>query len=74
MISQMFFYIASSITIIWGIAHLFPTKTIVKGFGEISTDNKNFIIMEWLAESVSLVFIGIIITGVTLIDMTSRVA
>jgi len=74
MISQMFFYIGSSITIIWGIAHLFPTKTIVKGFGEISTDNKNFIIMEWLAESVSLVFIGIIITGVTLIDMTSRVA
>ncbi len=74
MIPQIFFYIAGSITIIWGISHLFPTKAVVKGFGEISPDNKNIISMEWIVEGVSLVFIGIIITGVTLIDMTSRVA
>ncbi len=74
MISQIFFYVAGSITIIWGISHLFPTKAVVKGFGEISADNKNIITMEWIVEGVSLIFIGIIITGVTLIDMTSRVA
>ena len=27
----------------WGIAHLFPTMSVVKGFGEISTDNRRII-------------------------------
>jgi hypothetical protein len=53
--------IGAAITIIWGISHLFPTKSVVKGFGDITADNKNIIAMEWIVEGVSLIFIGIIV-------------
>ena len=66
--------IGAAITIIWGVAHLFPTKSVVKGFGNITADNKNIIAMEWIVEGVSLIFIGIIVLGVGFIDATSNVA
>jgi hypothetical protein len=68
MISRILFYISGGITIVWEIAHLFPTKSIVKGFGEINTDNRNIITMEWIIEGVSLIFIGFIVIGITIID------
>jgi hypothetical protein len=74
MVSQILFYIGSGITIIWGISHLFPTKSIVKGFGEISTDNKNIITMEWIVEGVALIFIGFIVLGITIIEPANNSA
>ena len=66
--------IGAAITIIWGVAHLFPIKSVVKGFGDISTDNKNIIAMEWIVEGVSLIFIGIVVLGVNFIDAVSETA
>lgn len=48
-------------TIVWGVAHLFPTKSVVKGFGEISEDNKRIITMEWINEGLTLIFLGLLI-------------
>jgi hypothetical protein len=67
-------YIASLLPTLWGIAHLFPTKSVVKGFGEISNDNKLIITMEWIIEGVALIFIGIIIFAVTIINHSSPVS
>ena len=53
--------------IIWGIAHLFPTKSVVKGFGDISIDNKNILKMEWVTEGFSLIFTGVLLLSVTII-------
>jgi hypothetical protein len=61
-------YIASGLTCIWGIAHLFPTKNIVDGFGEISEDNRQIITMEWIIEGASLIFIGLLVGVVTFVD------
>ena len=62
--------IAGSIIImLWGIAHLVPTKNIIKGFGEISEDNKKIITMEWIAEGLTLIFLGLI---VFMLKMTGR--
>jgi hypothetical protein len=61
-------YVGSSLPLLWGIAHLFPTKSIVKAFGEISEDNKNILTMEWLIEGIALIFIGISVATVTTID------
>ena len=72
MTGHILIIIGAAITIIWGVAHLFPTKSVVKGFGDISTDNKNIIAMEWIVEGVSLVFIGIVVLGVNFIDATSH--
>ena len=74
MTGQILIIIGAGITIIWGVAHLFPTKSIVKGFGDISTDNKNIIAMEWIVEGVSLIFIGITVLGVGFIDAVSETA
>lgn len=51
----------------WGTAHLFPTRTIVKGFGEIGTENRRVITMEWIYEGTTLIFAGLVIAAVTLI-------
>ena len=60
MANEVLLYISSIIIFIWGIAHLIPTKSIVDGYGEISTDNKRIITMEWIAAGISICFIGII--------------
>jgi hypothetical protein len=74
MFSQILFFVGGSITLIWGIAHLFPTKSVVKGFGDISTDNKHIITMEWIVEGVALIFVGSIVIGITIIDLTNNLA
>ena len=71
---EVFFYIAAGLTSFWGISHLLPTKNIVRDFGEISADNKQIITMEWIIEGISLIFIGVLLAGVTYIDSESPVS
>lgn len=71
---SILFYTASFLLLVWGISHLFPTKNVVRGFGEISADNKNIIAMEWITEGASLIFIGTLICVVTLIGMDNSVS
>ncbi|OGU73041.1 MAG: hypothetical protein A2V93_07210 [Ignavibacteria bacterium RBG_16_34_14] len=71
---QLLLYIGATITFLWGVAHLFPTASIVKGFGEITADNKNIITMEWIIEGVALIFIGVVVAGVTFIGADNNVS
>jgi hypothetical protein len=74
MSSQVLLYTGAVITALWGIAHLFPTASVVKEFGDISADNKHIITMEWITEGVALVFIGFIVAGVTFIDPNNTIS
>jgi len=74
MTSDIFLYVGSALTVIWGTAHLFPTRSVVSGFGEISVDNRRIITMEWIIEGVALIFIGILVATVTSIDSGSPVS
>ena len=47
--------------VIWGIAHIVPTCNMVAGFSPLSKDNRINITMEWVAEVLSLVFIGLLV-------------
>jgi hypothetical protein len=67
-------YVGAALTSFWGIAHLFPTKSVVEGFGEITLDNRRIITMEWIVEGVSLIFIGVLVGAVTFIDPLSAVS
>lgn len=67
MLGIVLLYSGSIIILIWGAAHLFPTKTIVRGFGPISEDNRKIITMEWLAEGVAMCYMGILTILVTAI-------
>ena len=74
MFNQVLLYSGSAFISFWGIAHLFPTKSVVSGFGEISVDNKRIITMEWIIEGIALIFVGSIVAIVTAIDHTSSIS
>lgn len=74
MANQVFLYLGAALPIFWGIAHLFPTKSVVESFGDISLDNKRIITMEWIVEGVSLFFTGLLVATVTFIDPLSAVS
>jgi len=65
MVNNILLYTGSAIIILWGIAHIIPTKSIVGGFGPISEDNKKIIAMESIAEGFTLCFIGALVLLVT---------
>jgi hypothetical protein len=74
MIQLVLLYVGAALTSFWGIAHLFPTKSVVEGFGEITLDNRRIITMEWIVEGISLIFMGLLVAAVTLIDPLSAVS
>lgn len=67
MLNNLLLYFGSGLITLWGIAHLMPTRAIVKGFGEISRDSRLIITMDWVVEGLTLTFIGLLIFFVTLI-------
>jgi len=68
MYGESLLYAGAALPFIWGLAHLFPTKSVVRGFGDVSTDNKNIIAMEWIIEGIALIFIGVLVAVVTYVD------
>jgi len=60
MTNEVLVYIGSAIIILWGIAHIIPTRAVVKGFGQISDDNKKVLAMEAIAEGLTLIFLGLL--------------
>ncbi len=59
-------YIGSVVIMAWGIAHIAPTRSVVRGFEPLSADNRRIITMEWVAEGLTLIFIGGLVLVVTL--------
>jgi len=53
-------YAASVIIVLWGIGHVIPTRSVVTGFGDITLDNRRIITMEWIAEGLTLCFLGVL--------------
>jgi hypothetical protein len=60
-------YVASAILIAWGSAHLAPTRTVAASFGAISADNRRILVMEWMAEGITHISIGLLVILATAI-------
>ena len=67
MLNQIVVYVGSGVIFLWGVGHIIPTRSVVKDFGEISKDNRLIITMEWIAEGLTLCFIGILVAIVTIL-------
>ena len=67
MLNIILLYVGSGVIVLWGIAHLVPTRSIVRGFEVISVDNRFIVMMEWIVEGLTLIFIGLLIFFLTLI-------
>ncbi len=66
MINQVLVFIGALIVILWGIAHLIFTKSVVTGFKLKSIDDTRVVTMEWIMEGLTLCFIGALALGVTM--------
>jgi hypothetical protein len=62
---QALLYVAAALTALWGIAHLCATRGVVRGFGELTADNRRIITMEWIVEGAALVSMGALVAAVT---------
>jgi hypothetical protein len=68
-------YVAAAIPVIWGLAHIFAgTRGVVAGFGELTTDNRRIITMEWIVEGLALVALGAWVAVATAIDSQAPVS
>ncbi len=67
-------FIAAGMTGLWGIAHLFATKGVIAGFGDLKSDNKRIITMEWIVEGIALISLGAFVAAAALIDPVSPVS
>lgn len=74
MTGNILLYLGGALPLIWGVAHLFPTGSVVSGFGDITPDNRRIITMEWINEGVTLIFVGVLVFTVTMIDSGSTLA
>ncbi len=61
---RILFVISGLLNIFWGISHLFPSGNVARGFGSISLDNTRIILMEWINEGFTLIFIGLLVNTV----------
>jgi len=67
-------YVASVVTGLWGIAHLFATRGVVAGFGELTADNRRIITMEWIVEGVALISTAAFVAAATALDSQATVS
>ena len=72
--NQVLLYIASVLTGLWGIAHLFATRGVVDGFGNLTTDNRRIITMEWIVEGVALISTAVFVAVATIIQPDAPVS
>ena len=67
MLNMILLYLGAALLVLWGIAHIIPTRNVVAGFGALSDDNRINITMEWVAEGLALAFVGVLVALVTLV-------
>ena len=72
--NQVLLYIAATMTGLWGVAHLFATKGVVAGFGDLTIDNRRIITMEWIVEGVALISTAAFVTAATAIQPEALVS
>jgi hypothetical protein len=64
--NRILLYIGSIVIFLWGVSHILPTPSVVEAFGSITRDNQLIITMEWVAEGLTLCFVGALVLYVTL--------
>ena len=72
--NQVLLFIASTMTGLWGVAHLFATRGVITGFGDLTADNRRIITMEWIVEGVSLISTAAFVAVATAIQPEAPVS
>lgn len=73
-VNAVLLYVGGGLTAIWGVSHLLPTRGVVRGFGELSADNRRIITMEWITEGVALIAVAAFVIAATATGRGTAVA
>ncbi len=65
MLNEIFLYCGSFLIFLWGIFHILQTKAVLSEFENISKDELRIILMEWLMEGLSLIFVSALAFSMT---------
>jgi len=71
---HMLLYVGAGLLVFWGGAHLVPTRNVVRGFGDLSVDNRRILVMEWIGEGVTLIFLGGLTAAATAVGLAGIAA
>lgn len=61
MVNDILLYGGAVIIAFWGLSHAAAIRGVQACFGPVSDDNMKIITMEWLAEGLTLCFIGVLV-------------
>lgn len=61
-------YVAGAVLIAWGTSHIAATRPVVESFGTIGVDNRRILTMEWVAEGITHVTIGLLVVLVAAVE------
>jgi hypothetical protein len=64
--SEIVLLLGAGIILLWGIAHILPTRAVLAGFGDLTSDNRKILTMEWVAEGLLMIFLGVLTAVLTL--------
>jgi hypothetical protein len=59
--SALFVYAAGATLATWGALHILNTKPVVASFGSIALDNRRILTMEWAAEGLAYISLGLLV-------------
>jgi len=62
---------AGGLVLLWGVAHVIPTRQVLRGFGEIARDNRLVITMEWVAEALAMWLVAALVVVVAVAGETA---
>ena len=61
-------YVAGAALVLWGAAHVAPTRSVANSFGGIFADNRRILVMEWIAEGVTHISVGALVIIIAAVD------
>jgi hypothetical protein len=59
---------------VWGVSHIVPSRSVVAKYGRPGDDGHNVLLMEWISEGAFLIFLGVLVTIVSAIDLQASTA
>jgi len=70
-VSDVLVYVGGAVLALWGVAHIAPTRSVADSFGEISGDSRRILVMEWVAEGVTHISIGVLVILMAALEVSA---
>ena len=63
--SALLAWLAGIVVAGWGVMHIMPSKKVVAGYEPLTDENRWILLMEWVAEGIAYIFVGVLLAAAT---------